>query len=131
CPEERVQRRRRDLQVRRVAVRHAHRGRGEGVRSARVHREERCQEDGHLHPVRDRRVAVRDGRFAARCHAGAGAARGRLHRVGHRRGSPPPAPAQRQPPPRPPPQPPPPPPLPPPPPPPPPRVHPHPAQAPP
>ena len=45
------------------AVRDPDRGRGEGLRSAAVHREERRQEDGHLHPVRDRGVAVRDGRL--------------------------------------------------------------------
>ena len=79
------ERHRADHAVRRRAVRDAHRGRGQGLRSAPVHREERRQEDGRLHPVRDRGVAVRDGRCAADGHAGDRAARRRVHRVGHRR----------------------------------------------
>ena len=58
-----------------TAVRDADRGRGQGLRPAAVHREERRQEDGHLHPVRDRRVAVRDGRSRPDDHAGAVAPR--------------------------------------------------------
>ena len=61
----RSERHRPDHQVRRDAVRDPDRGRGQGLRSAAVHREERRQEDGRLHPVRDRRVAVRDGRCRA------------------------------------------------------------------
>ena len=49
-----------------VAVRDADCRRSQELRPAGVHREERCQEDGHLHPVRHRRVAVRDGRLEAR-----------------------------------------------------------------
>ena len=41
-------------QVRRHRVRDADRGRGQGLRPAAVHREEGRQEDGPLHPVRDR-----------------------------------------------------------------------------
>ena len=48
----------------------ADRRRGQGLRSAAVHREERRQEDGHLHPVRHRGGAVRDGRLRAGGHAG-------------------------------------------------------------
>ena len=66
----RPERHRADHPVRRVAVRDAHRGRGQGLRPAAVHREERRQEDGRLHPVRDRGVAVRDGRRAADDDAG-------------------------------------------------------------
>ena len=39
------------------------------LRSAAVHREERRQEDGRLHPVRDCRRAVRDGRRRLDGHA--------------------------------------------------------------
>ena len=51
----RAERHRSDHQVRRVAVLRADRGRGQGLRPAAVHREERRQEDGRLHPVRHRR----------------------------------------------------------------------------
>ena len=79
------ERHRPDHPVRRVAVLGAHRRRGEGLRSAAVHREERRQEDGRLHPVRDRRLAVRGRRRAAGGHARDRHARRRVHRVGHRR----------------------------------------------
>ena len=63
----------------------AHRRRGEGIRSAAVRREERRQEDGRLHPVRDRGVAVRDGRREARDYVGERGERRRVRRLGHRR----------------------------------------------
>ena len=81
----RPERHRFDHQVRHHPFRDADRGRSEELRPAGVHREKRCQEDGHLHPVRDRRVAVRDGRFRLDHHAGAVQARRRLHRVRDRR----------------------------------------------
>ena len=75
------QRHRPDHALRRVGVLDADRGRGQGLRSAAVHREERRQEDGRLHPVRDRGVAVRDGRREADGDAGDRAARRRVHRA--------------------------------------------------
>ena len=64
------------------------RRRGQGLRSAAVHREERRQEDGHLHPLRHRRGAVRrwttPGCTVTDGHRDA---RRRLHRLRHRRAS--------------------------------------------
>ena len=61
------------------------RGGSEGVRTDGLHREEGRQEDGPLHPVRDRGGAVRRRRCAAGGHTGNGRARRRLHRLGYRR----------------------------------------------
>ncbi len=72
-------------QVRRHRLRDADRGRGQRVRSAQVHREERGQEDGHLHPVRHRGVTVRDGRLEARRHRRERPGRRCVHRIGDRR----------------------------------------------
>ena len=66
-----LQRHRAHHEVRHDGLLGAHRGRGQGLRSAALHREERCQEDGHLHPVRHRGVAVRRRGREAGCHAGA------------------------------------------------------------
>ena len=51
-----------DHEIRRDTVRDAIAGEVKDFDPLRVHREERRQEDGRLHPVRDRGVAVRDGR---------------------------------------------------------------------
>ena len=53
-----------------VAVLGADRGRGQGLRPAAVRRQEGRQEDGRLHPVRARRLAVRGRRRAAAGDAG-------------------------------------------------------------
>ena len=74
-----------DHPLRRVAVLGAHRGRGQGLRPAPVHRQERRQEDGRLHPARHRRLAVRDGRREADDRAGDRDPCRRVHRLGHRR----------------------------------------------
>ena len=71
--------------VRRLGVLRADRGRGQGLRPAAVRREERRQEDGRLHPVRHRGVAVRDGRRRLTVTPGQRDARRRVHRVRHRR----------------------------------------------
>ena len=55
-----------DHQVRPDGVRRADCRRGQGLRPAPVRREEGRQEDRRLHPVRHRRLAVRDGRFRPR-----------------------------------------------------------------
>ena len=60
-----------DHPLRRVAVLGADCGRGQGFRPAAVRGQERCQEDGHLHPVRDGCRAIRGGRCAAGGDAGA------------------------------------------------------------
>ena len=62
----RPERHRHDHQVRRDGLRHADRGRGQGLRPAAVHRQERRQEDGRLHPVRHCGGRLRDDRRAAR-----------------------------------------------------------------
>ena len=85
----RAERHRTDHPVRRVGVRDADRGRGEGLRSAAVHREERRQEDGRLHPVRDRGVAVRDGRRGLTITPENAPRRRRVHRARASAGSPP------------------------------------------
>ena len=62
----RPERHRADHALRRVGVLGADRRRGQGVRSAAVHREEGRQEDGRLHPVRRGGVGVRRRGRAAR-----------------------------------------------------------------
>ena len=79
------QRHRPDHAFRRGGLFDAVRGRSEELRPAAVHREEGTEEDGHLHSVRRRGRAVRDGRCEADDRRGAGAARRRVHRLGHRR----------------------------------------------
>ena len=80
-----LQRHRAHHEVRHDGFLGAHRGRGQELRSAALHREKRRQEDGHLHPVRHRGVAVRGRGREAGCHAGDRAARRGVHRVGDRR----------------------------------------------
>ena len=74
-----------DHALRRDSILDAVCGRSEELRSAAVHREERTEEDGHLHSVRRRSVAVCHGRRAADDYARVRGSRRRVHRVGHRR----------------------------------------------
>ena len=78
----RVQRHRHDHALRPGAVLGADRGRGQEFRSAPVRRQERRQEDGRLHSVRDRGVPIRHGRCFDVGNGRHGDARWRIHRVG-------------------------------------------------
>ena len=77
-----MQRHRSDYPFRRLAVLGADRRRGQELRSPSVHRQERRQEDGRLHPVRHRRLSVRDGRCQLVGDGGYGDPRRRVHRLG-------------------------------------------------